>query len=187
MTDKTIGPLQDVQQAFRIVRTNATAWHVNPDRIGIVGFSAGGHLAATASNQYEQPILSGNSAALIRPNFAVLVYPVISMRDDITHAQSRLSLLGAQPSALQIARYSNELATTANTPPTLIVHAADDTAVPVANSLRYAESLTQHGVSVELIVYPHGGHGFGLHNSTTTDRWIDRCHDWLVSQKLLGK
>jgi len=187
MTDKKTGPLQDVQQAFRIVRNNALAWHINPDRIGIVGFSAGGHLAATASNQYPQPVLPDDSAPAVRPDFAVLVYPVISMRDDITHRPSRSNLLGPDPSAEQITRYSNELATTANTPPTFMVHAADDMTVPVANSFRYAESLTRHGVPVELLVFPHGGHGFGLHNSTTQDRWIDRCHDWLVSQGLLAK
>ena len=187
MTDKTTGPLQDVQQAFRIVRNNASMWHIDPGRIGIVGFSAGGHLAATASNQYAQPVLPDDNAPAVRPDFAVLVYPVISMRDDITHRPSRSNLLGPDPSAAQIAHYSNELATTAKTPPTFMVHAADDVTVSVANSFRYAEAMTQHGVPVELLVFPHGGHGFGLHNATTQDQWIDRCHDWLVSQGLLAK
>ena len=174
MVDKARGPLQDAQQALRVVRDRADEWRIDRNRIGIVGFSAGGHLAATAATQFDQPVL--------RPDFLILVYPVISFTDELANKGSRQQLLGATPAPDLIKRYSNELNVTAHTPPTFLVHAADDTAVPVGNSMRFAEALHAHHVAVELIVYPSGGHGFGLNNATTRDRWIDRCAQWLESQ-----
>jgi acetyl esterase/lipase len=174
MVDKTRGPLQDAQQAIRVVRDRAEEWHVDRNRVGIVGFSAGGHLAATAGTQFDQPML--------RPDFMVLVYPVISFSDELAHKGSREQLLGAGPTVDVIKRYSAELNVTARTPPTFLVHAADDATVAVGNSLRFAEALHAHNVPVELMVYPAGGHGFGLNNATTRDRWFDRCAQWLESQ-----
>jgi len=174
MVDKARGPLQDAQQALRVVRDRADEWRIDRNRIGIVGFSAGGHLAATAATQFDQPVL--------RPDFLILVYPVISFTDELANKGSREQLLGAKPAPDLIKRYSNELNVTARTPPKFLVHAADDTAVPVGNSMRFAEALHAHQVAVELIVYPSGGHGFGLNNATTRDRWIDRCAQWLESQ-----
>jgi acetyl esterase/lipase len=174
MVDKTRGPLQDAQQALRVVRDRADEWRIDRNRIGIVGFSAGGHLAATAATQFDQPVL--------RPDFLILVYPVISFTDELANKGSREQLLGAKPAPELIKRYSNELNVTAHTPPTFLVHAADDASVPVGNSMRFAEALHAHHVAVELIVYPSGGHGFGLNNATTRDRWIDRCAQWLESQ-----
>jgi acetyl esterase/lipase len=174
MVDKTRGPLQDAQQALRVVRDRADEWRIDRNRIGIVGFSAGGHLAATAATQFDQPVL--------RPDFLILVYPVISFTDELANKGSREQLLGAKPAPDLIKRYSNELNVTAHTPPTFLVHAADDASVPVGNSMRFAEALHAHHVAVELIVYPSGGHGFGLNNATTRDRWIDRCAQWLESQ-----
>lgn len=119
---------------------------------------------------------------MTRTDFLVLIYPVISFTDELAHKGSREQLLGPAPPADLIKRYSNELNVTARTPPTFLVHAADDATVAVGNSMRFAEALQAHHVAVELIVYPAGGHGFGMNNSTTHDRWIERCAQGLESQ-----
>ena len=185
MVDKTIGPLQDAQQALRVVRERAREWNVDPKRVGLLGFSAGGHLAATAATKFAKPVLAGATPEQVRPDFLMLGYPVISFSDAIVHAGSRQMLLGASPSPAQIQNFSTELHVTPQTPPTFIVHAADDKGVVVANSLRFFEALQAAGVPSELIVYPEGGHGFGLNNKTTPDRWIERLRDWMVSQGYL--
>jgi acetyl esterase/lipase len=182
MLDKTRGPLQDAQQAVHMVRDRADEWHIDRMRIGVVGFSAGGHLAATVATQFDQPVLPQWRSINLRPDFLILVYPVVSFSDDLAHQTSREQLLGAAPALDLIRHYSNELNVTARTPPAFLVHAADDAAVPVGNSMRFAEALQAHHVPVELIVYPSGGHGFGLNNATTRDRWIDRCAQWLEDQ-----
>lgn len=182
MRDRTTGALQDAQQALDVVHRRAADWNIDPSRIGLMGFSAGGHLASTAATHFDRPVLPQFQKDAMRPDFLVLLYPVISMRDGLTHPVSRQQLLGATPSESLIAAYSNELQVKADTPPTFIMHAADDAGVPVANSLRFFEALQAHKVPAELIVYPSGGHGFGLHNPTTPDRWMDRCRDWLTSQ-----
>jgi acetyl esterase/lipase len=182
MRDKTRGPLQDAQQAIRVVRDRADEWHIDRNRIGVVGFSAGGHLAATVATQFDQPVLSEWRSANLRPDFVILIYPVISFSDELANRGSREQLLGAASAPDLIKRYSNELNVTARTPPAFLVHAADDASVPVGNSMRFAEALHAQHVAVELIVYPSGGHGFGLNNPTTRDRWIDRCAQWLESQ-----
>lgn len=185
MRDKSIGPLQDAQQALRLVRERAREWNVDPKRVGLLGFSAGGHLAATAATRFEHPVLPGASATQVRPDFLMLAYPVVSFEDSISHAGSRENLLGSRPSREQILWFSNELHVSAQTPPSFIMHAADDRAVAVANSLRFFEALQRVGVPSELIVYPAGGHGFGLDNPTTPDRWIERLRDWLLSRGYL--
>jgi acetyl esterase/lipase len=185
MPNKAIAPLQDAQQAMRFVRERAREWNIDPKRVGLMGFSAGGHLASVAATQFSQPVLVGARAAEVRPEFLMLAYPVISFSNAITHALSRETLLGANPTPEQIAKYSSELHVTAGTPPTFIMHAADDKSVVVANSLRFFEALQAKGVSSELMIYPAGGHGFGLNNSTTPDRWIERCRDWLLSRGYL--
>jgi acetyl esterase/lipase len=183
MRDKTIGPLQDAQQAIRLVRERSKQWNVDPKRVGLLGFSAGGHLAATVAT--HGPVLPGASAEQVQPDFLMLGYPVISFDDAITHAISRETLLGKQPTREQIEQYSNERHVTAQTPPTFIVHAADDKGVVVANSLRFFEALQSKSVPSELIVFPNGGHGFGLNNTTTPDKWIERLRDWLLSRAYL--
>lgn len=185
MQDKSIGPLQDAQQAIRWVRSQADRFGIDAKRVGLMGFSAGGHLAATAATHFKDPVLPGAKASDVKPDFLMLLYPVITFQDPAAHAGSREMLLGKQPTAAQIARFSAERHVSANTPPTFIVHAADDQSVPVANSLRFFEAVNAKGVAAELIVYPAGGHGFGLNNGTTPDRWIERLRDWLVSQKLV--
>lgn len=187
MKDKRTGPLQDAQQAIARVRRDAAQWKIDPARIGVIGFSAGGHLAATAGTQFNSPVLSQWRSVDIRPNFLMLIYPVITFIDPAVHAGSRKMLLGDAPSQADLLRFSAQLAVTEATPPTFLVHAADDEAVPVANSIRFFEALQAHKIPAQMMIYPRGGHGFGLNNATTQDRWIDRCRQWLQSQSWISE
>ena len=175
--DKSTAPLMDAQQALRLVRQQAAKYGINPERIGIMGFSAGGHLAATAGTHFARPVVAGPES--VRPAFLVLLYPVISFNDSLQHAGSRTSLLGPSPSAEEVRQYSNELQVSAQTPPTFLVHAQDDKTVPVNNSIVFYQACLRHGVPAELHLYPRGGHGFGLNNKTTKDLWTDRLRNWL--------
>ncbi|HYM93887.1 MAG TPA: alpha/beta hydrolase [Chitinophagaceae bacterium] len=180
MVDKTIGPLQDAQQAIRMVRKQAAAWGLNPNKIGIMGFSAGGHLASTASTHFNflaDATLKDTTS--VRPDFSILIYPVISFNDSITHMGSKISLIGKNPSIELTRQFSNELQVTKNTPPTFLVQAGNDGTVPVENSVRYYEACIKNRVPVEMHLYPKGGHGFGLHNKTTNDQWFDRLITWM--------
>jgi len=179
MKDKSIGPLQDAQQAIKTVRLRAKEWNIDPARIGIAGFSAGGHLASTAGTHFQSVLIDNPENVSVRPDFMILLYPVISFQDDIGHKGSRTNLLGASPSKEMIDRFSNELQVTRETPPAFIVHAGDDKSVIVENSLRFYEVLNKQGIFSELFVFPKGGHGFGLINPTSPDRWMDRCLDWM--------
>jgi acetyl esterase/lipase len=182
MKDKRTGPLQDAQQAVATVRRDAAKWQIDPARIGVMGFSAGGHLAATTGTQFKSPVLSQWRSADVRPDFLMLIYPVITFVDPAVHAGSRKMLLGDAPSEADMQRFSPQLNVSADTPPTFLVHAADDETVPVANSIRFFEALQARKIPAELMVYPAGGHGYGLNNATTRDRWIERCRQWLQSQ-----
>jgi acetyl esterase/lipase len=181
MKDKSIGPLQDAQQAIRIVRLRAKEWNVNPSKIGIAGFSAGGHLASTAGTHYQKVLIENPENTSVRPDFMILLYPVISFTDSIGHIGSRTNLIGENPSQEKIRLYSNEFQITKDTPPAFLMHAGDDKAVVVENSLRFYEALNDNNVPSELFIYPKGGHGFGLINPTSPDRWMDRCLDWMKS------
>lgn len=183
MKDKSIGPLQDAQQAMLLVRSRAKEFNVNPDKIGIAGFSAGGHLASTAGTHYAKLHVDNPGQVSARPDFMILLYPVISFTDSVGHIGSRNNLLGTSPSASAVRLYSNELQVTADTPPTFLMHAGDDNVVKVANSIKFYEALQRHHVPAELFVYPAGGHGFGLVNPTSPDRWLDRCLDWMRANK----
>jgi acetyl esterase/lipase len=186
MINKEIGPLQDAQQAISVVRENAAKWNIDPDKIGIMGFSAGGHLASTAGTHYKKSVLPSAIKVNLRPDFMVLGYPVISFTDSIGHIGSRDNLLGKTPSEGKILEYSNELQVTADTPPTFIIHAADDKGVLPANSIAFYESLVKHNVPAELHIYERGGHGFGIINPTTKERWMDSLKNWLVSRGVLN-
>ncbi len=179
MKDKAIGPLQDAQQAIKTVRQRAKEWNIDPAKIGIAGFSAGGHLASTAGTHFQKALIDNPENISLRPDFMILLYPVISFQEDIGHKGSRTNLIGASPSKELIDLYSNELQVTRETPPAFIVHAGDDKAVMVENSLRFYEALNKHGIPSELFIFPKGGHGFGLINPTSPDRWFDRCLDWM--------
>lgn len=181
MKDKSIGPLQDAQQAIKMVREHAMEWNIDPSKIGVAGFSAGGHLASTAGTHFSKVLIDNPEKTSVRPDFMILLYPVISFTDSLGHTGSRNNLIGNSPTQALIKLYSNELQVTKQTPPTFIVHAGDDASVKVENSLRFYESLKKNGVSAELFIYPKGGHGFGLVNPTSPDRWMDRCLDWMKS------
>ena len=160
MTDKSTGPLQDAQQAIKLVRENAVKWNIDPAKIGIMGFSAGGHLASTVATHFEKALIDNPKGTSLRPDFQVVVYPVISMQQALTHRDSRKQLLGEQPSQQLVDLFSNELQVKENTPPAYITHAADDNVVDVDNSINYFEALRRHKVPVEMHIYPKGGHGF---------------------------
>jgi acetyl esterase/lipase len=180
MNDRTIGPIQDAQQAIKVLRQRAVEWHLNSKQIGIEGFSAGGHLAATASTHFDHAFIPDPEGMNLRPDFSILIYPVISFKTDIMHKGSRDNLLGADSLNIEKNRYfSNELQVSALTPPTFMVHAEDDGGVDVQNSIVYYQALHQYKVPAEIHIYPQGGHGFGLHNATTPDEWTSRLENWL--------
>ena len=181
MNDKSIGPLQDAQRAIQLVKERAASWDIDTSKIGIMGFSAGGHLASTAATHFNHVVIDNPKNYSLRPAFAILGYPVISFADSITHRGSRNNLLGRTPSAAEVALYSNELQVTPQTPPSFLVHAGDDNAVPVQNSLFFYNALAKNKVPSELHVYPKGGHGFGMNNKTTSDQWMDRLYNWMKS------
>lgn len=180
--DRSLAPLMDAQQAIRLVRSKATEWGLKKDKIGIMGFSAGGHLASTAATHFNRKVDAANKDTnSFRPDFAILIYPVISFDSTITHKGSRNNLVGATASTEKINLFSNELQVTAKTPPSFLVHAGDDGAVPVDNSIRYYQACVKYKVPAEMHLYPKGGHGFGMFNKTTADNWMERLKNWLTS------
>lgn len=177
--DKSIAPLQDAQQALRKARELLQKWGASEVRIGIMGFSAGGHLAALASNRFHFDYVIGKKKKTIRPDFSILLYPVISMEKPFTHMGSRKNLLGPSPTSEQLKQFSAHTTVNDQTPPTFLMHASDDAGVPVKNSLLYYEACIRHEVPVEMHLYARGGHGFGMYNDKTEDRWIERLLNWL--------
>lgn len=179
MVYKEIGPLQDAQRAIQLVRERAAEWNVNPNHIGIMGFSAGGHLASTAGTHFNQSHIDNLKATNLRPDFMVLIYPVISFRDEVGHMGSRNQLIGINPTKEKIELYSNELQVNKTTPPAFLVHASDDDAVRSENSIVLYQALIRNKVPAELHLYQSGGHGFGMNNKTTADNWMDRLKNWM--------
>jgi len=176
-------PLLDAQRAIRMARANAREWGFDPQRIGIIGFSAGGHLAATASTHFD----AGSPQAAdpvdqagCRPDFAILVYPVVSM-GDLTHGGSKLNLLGPAPSAETITFFSNERQVSAQTPPTFLAHALDDGAVSPENSRLYHEALQAQKVPSTYLELPSGGHGLNGYQGPMWDAWQSGALKWLSS------
>lgn len=182
MKDKSTGPMQDALQAIYLVRKNAALWGVDPNKIGIMGFSAGGHLASSASVHYADMKIDNQENISLRPSFSILIYPVINF-GQYTHAGSVKNLLGETPTDQQRKYFSSEYQVNAQTPPAFMVHANTDKTVPVQNSMRYNEALVKNGVSVELHAYQAGGHGFGLYNKTTKDDWFERLKNWMQANK----
>jgi acetyl esterase/lipase len=187
MIDKTVGPLQDAQEAIRTLRRNAVKWNLDVNKIGIMGFSAGGHLASTASTHYLDKVYDVRGDISARPDFSMLIYPVISMENGITHNGSKESLLGKKASDDLIAKYSNEKEVNEKTPPTFLVHATDDGAVPVENSINYYLALKKNKVPAEMHLYQNGGHGFGLGTKGTNTDWPKACEKWLAANGLILK
>jgi acetyl esterase/lipase len=185
MLDKSIGPLQDAQRAIQLVRENVQQFNIDGAKIGIMGFSAGGHLAASASTRFTEQLIQNPKQTSLRPDFSILIYPVISFMDGITHKGSRMNLLGKIQTLETLQKFSNELRVTEQTPPAFLVHAGDDPAVSVANSISYYEALLKQKIYSNMIIYPHGGHGFGMNNKTTNDKYMLNLKNWLNSINLL--
>ena len=181
-------PLQDAQQGLRLMRSRARSWGVAPDKIGILGFSAGGHLASTVGTHFDEDFADGNGdyeEVSRRPDFMVLVYPVITMMADYTHEGSQRGLLGADPIESQRQHFSNQMRVKEQTPPTYLVHASDDDVVHPFNSTAFYEALIQHGVPAELHLFEQGGHGFALSKDSPARAWSDLAETWLL--KTVGR
>ena len=179
-------PLADAQRALRTLRANATKWHIDPQKIGVMGFSAGGHVAASLETRYDETVYSPLDAVdkqRARPDFVVLGYPVISMDKAIAHPGSSTALIGDTPSAEQIKHYSPELNVTAQTPPTFLMHAVDDPSVPVDNSLVMFNALRAHNVPTELHLFAEGKHGFGIRGTKglPAAAWPELAMNWVAS------
>ncbi|MGN6363896.1 alpha/beta hydrolase [Asticcacaulis taihuensis] len=183
MADKSIGPLQDAQQGLRFIRLRAGQWNLDPARVGVVGYSAGGHVASTLATHFQKSYITNPEHISLRPDFQVLVYPVISMDAKITHMDSRNALLGPSPSDALVKDFSNDQQVTRETPPALILHAADDQLVDIDNSIAYLEALRHAGVPVEARFFEKGQHGLFL---MPRDRWQGAIIDWLTSDGWLS-
>jgi acetyl esterase/lipase len=179
LSDAHVVPLTDAQRAMRLVRLNAEKWNIDPNKVGIMGFSAGGHLASSLSTHFDY----GNPQATdpverlsCRPDFSLLIYPVITFTGDFQHQGSRKALVGEDAQLMEY--FSSEKQVTEQTPPAILIHSSDDKAVPAKNSLVYYEALVEKGIKAEMHIYTYGGHGFGLaigkgHLATWPDRVID--------------
>ena len=181
-------PLLDAQRAIRIARSRAKDWGIDPHRIGIIGFSAGGHLASTAATHFD----AGNPAAAdpvervsCRPDFVALVYPVVTMGDK-GHAGSRKNLMGADPKPELVEQFSNEKRVTKDTPPTYLAHAKDDKAVPIENSQMFYDALTQNHVPAKFVALESGGHGLNGYKGPMWDQWQTEFIAWLAAEKFIA-
>jgi acetyl esterase/lipase len=191
ITDKSEVAMTDAMRAVRMVRYHAADWGIDGAKIGIMGFSAGGHLASTVGTHFDKglpdstdPIQKISS----RPDFMILMYPVINMYEEFMHSGSMRNLLGENPAKDQMLRFSNDMMVTAETPPSILIHSTDDKAVPVANSIRFYEALIKNGVSAELHIYNSGGHGYGLgrNDGTSHNLWPETCQAWMKDM-VIGK
>ncbi|MHC4166205.1 MAG: alpha/beta hydrolase [Planctomycetota bacterium] len=184
-------PLQDAQRAIRTVRSGAQEWNVDPNRIGIIGFSAGGHLASSAGTHFQQRYSDQKDEidrASCRPDFMILMYPVISFTESFTHKGSRRNLLGETPDPELVENLSNEKQVTAETPPTFLVFGDDDKVVPVENGVAFYLGLKKAKVPAEMHIYEKGRHGFGLGvGAGPVSSWPLRCSEWMRGRGLLDK
>ena len=186
MKDRSVGPLQDAEQAIKMVREHGKEWNIDTGKVGIMGFSAGGHLASTASTHYTNVVIDNPKHTNLRPDFSVLVYPVISFQDSILHKGSKKALIGENAGPEKTKEYSNELQINGNTPPAFLIHCSDDKVVPVLNSVYYYEALKKNGVKAEMHIYATGGHGFGMNNASRSDKWLEQCFAWMTEMKIIG-
>jgi len=185
---REIGPVQDAQRAMRLIRSRADAWQINGEKIGVMGISAGGHLASTLGTHSRDVAAIGDSLDRIgfRPDFMIMISPVITMGEN-THSGSRENLLGENPSDQLIRKYSNELHVSESTPPGFLVHAANDQAVDPRNSLMFYRALLKFNDKSALHIFPEGGHGIALRNNPgSTGYWTDLCEAWLRELGMVG-
>jgi len=184
-------PMLDAQRALRTVRASSQQWNIDPNKIGIIGFSAGGHLASTVSTHFDagkQDAADAIDRVSCRPDFSILCYPVISLGTPHTHQGSQRNLLGESPDPALIRSLSNELAVTADTPPTFLFHTAEDKAVPAENSLVYASALVRAGVPAELHLFETGRHGIGLGaDQPGAKAWPELCAKWLKNRGVIAQ
>jgi acetyl esterase/lipase len=185
MPNKSMGPLMDAQQAIKVVRGRAKEWNLDVGKIGIIGYSAGGHLASTLSTHYSISYIPNIEKINLRPNFMILMYPVISMSNGLTHPRSRKNLLGSNPSKEKVIFFSSEENITQNTPPTYITHAGNDDIVDVENSIVMYRWLQMEGVPSELHIFPNGGHGFT--QALSIDEWQNPIISFLRRQGFLDR
>lgn len=182
MLDKRIAPIQDAQTALAHIRSNGGTYGIDVLQVGVLGFSAGGHLASTLSTHFDTSYIGTKEEVNLRPDFSVLVYPVITMTAGVTHQGSKKHLIGPVFDDADVFRFSNENNVNRNTPITYLVHAEDDVAVPIANSLRYQEALTRFEIPNHLYEYKVGGHGFGMVNKKQEGDWFADMLQWLEGQ-----
>jgi len=185
--DKSIAPLQDAQQAMLLARTNAENWGIDKNKIGVMGFSAGGHLAASLATHYNDVKIENPSKISLRPDFQLLIYPVISFGPE-GHEGSRINLIGNtndEKTKKAIDYFSNEKQITKDTPPAFLVHSKDDDAVPVAGAIHYYDNLIAHKVPAEIYLYEKGGHGYGMKNATSEILWTSLMKTWMQKSKII--
>ena len=188
-SESHVRPLQDAQQSLRLVRKNAQKFGIDPDKIGIMGFSAGGHLASTAATHFNEQVGEiVDQSITVRPDFSVLVYPVISMDEEIAHIGSRKNLIGPEIGNQMAAYFSNEKHVTSNTPTTFLIHAYDDGVLP-ENSFAYFHALRKNKVPAEMHIYETGGHGFGMAEGRedAVKTWTNRLTDWMMDKGYMPK
>ena len=186
---KTKVALLDAQRALQMVAENAKQWNIDNSKIGIIGFSAGGHLAATLSNHFDfNNLEKSTNKKSYGPSFCILVYPVISMKDKLTHLGSKYSLLGSSPTDEEVHFFSNELQISAEkTPPTLLIHAKDDSVVNPENSIQYYKSLQENKIPSTLHLMEVGGHGFGISSTERpTQLWLALAKHWLIQRGIIA-
>ena len=183
MEDKSIGPLQDALQALKMVRKNALKWNIDASKIGIMGFSAGGHLASSAGTHFDSQVIENSANIDLRPSFMVLINPVISFSNEIGHIGSRNNLLGKSPSPEKMTFFSNELHVNPSTPQTFLVHTADDTVVSPENSFRFYHALRKNKVNAELHIYSEGEHGFL--KKPVFEEWFGRTVNWMKDRSFI--
>ena len=185
--DKTIAPLQDAQQAMLLARTNAENWGIDKNKIGIMGFSAGGHLASSLATHYNDIKIENPSSVSLRPDFQILIYPVISFGPE-GHEGSRINLIGNvndEKTKKAIDYFSSEKQITKNSPPAFLVHSKDDDAVPVAGAIHYYDNLIENNVPAEIYLYEKGGHGYGMKNATSEILWTSVMKTWMQKSKII--
>ncbi|UFH57135.1 alpha/beta hydrolase [Spirosoma sp. KNUC1025] len=187
LKQRELGPLQDAQRAVQLVRSNASKWGIKTDKVGIMGVSAGGHLAALLATSTKEASALGDSTSRnpFRPDFAILISPVITM-GQYAHAGSRKNLLGPTPSPELLKSYSLENAVTSTTPPCFLVHAFNDTGVDQRNSLLFYQALVDKKITSSLHIFPQGAHAIALRNNPgSTQEWVSLCENWLMEMNFI--